>query len=81
MSPCPHQALKNAQGNVVVCRLDDLATAREHGPHWAGGERSFGHGGCKGSGGSEEREGGIARGPSLIFYTRSYVEKSGLKQG
>jgi hypothetical protein len=77
MGPHPHQALnlKNAQGNVVVCGLDDLAIAGEHGLHWGRGKRSFGHGGCKGSGRSEEQEGGIARGPSIILYSRSYVEK------
>ena len=67
MGPRPHQALKDAQGDVVVCGLDNLTTAQECGWHWGGGKRSFGHGGCKRSEGSEEQEGGIARGPSDIF--------------
>jgi hypothetical protein len=80
MGPRPHRALKNAQGDVIVCGQDDLATAREQLQHWGGRKRSFGHGGCKGSGGSDKGEGGIAREPSVLMYTRSYIEKSGLKR-
>jgi hypothetical protein len=80
MGPHPHQAPKNAQGDVIVCRQDDLVTTREQLQHWGGRKRSFSHGGCKGSGGSDEGEGGIAHEPSVLMYTRSYVEKSGLKR-
>jgi hypothetical protein len=47
MGPCPHQALKNAQGDVIVCRKDDLAIAREQLQHWGKRKRSFGHGGLQ----------------------------------
>jgi hypothetical protein len=66
VEPRPHQALKNAQGDVIVCRQDNLAATREQLQHWAGRKRSLGHGGCKGSVGSEEGEGGITRGPSVL---------------
>ncbi len=54
MGPHPHQALKNAQGDVVFCRQDDLAATRERLQHWAGRKKSLDHGGCKGSVVSEE---------------------------
>jgi hypothetical protein len=37
MGSRPHQAVKNAQGNAIVCGLDTLVTAREHGQNWGGG--------------------------------------------
>jgi hypothetical protein len=66
VGPRPHQALKNVQGDVVVCRKDDLAATRERLQHWARRKRSLGHGGCKGSMGSEEGERGIMCGPSIL---------------
>jgi hypothetical protein len=43
VGPCQHHALKNTELDVVVDGLEDLAIALEHGQHWGGEERSFGH--------------------------------------
>ncbi len=66
VGPRLHQALKNSQGDVIICKQDNLAATREQLKHWAGRKRSLGHGGCKGSVGSEEGEGGIMCGPRVL---------------
>jgi hypothetical protein len=66
VGPCPHQALKNSQGDVIVCKQDNLAATREQLKHWPGRKRSLGHGGCKGSVESEEGEGGITHRPRVL---------------
>ena len=45
MRPCAHTALQDAEGDVAVSDLNDLAVAREEGEDWGSGSgRRFGHG-------------------------------------
>jgi hypothetical protein len=45
MRPCAHTALQDAEGDVAVSDLNDLAVAMEEGEDWGSRSgRRFGHG-------------------------------------